>query len=159
MHQNKKQTKKEKITKAKKVKIDKEKEKARIKEFIGYFSNFFGVQNYEIRVEFKEEIENGNYAEIIIEEDYQRIKVIVMAEFFKDTRRGQAKTLLHELSHYVCWGLYSAAWDLYHGKMVTKDHIRFQNEKTTSIIENILDKAFTQDLSNEKKYYSKYAKK
>lgn len=159
MHQNKKQIKKEKITKAKKVKIDKEKERARIKEFIGYFSNFFGVQNYEIRVEFKEEIENGNFAEIVIEEDYQRIKVIVMSEFFKDSRKGQGKTLIHELAHCVAWGLYSAAWDLHSGKMVTKDQIIFQNEKTTSMIEKIIDKAFTQDLSREKKYYNKYARK
>lgn len=159
MHKKKKQIKKEVITKAKKIKIDKAKERARITAFIKYFSSFFGLQNYEIKVVFKEEIENGNLAEIVIEEDYQRIKVDVMAEFFKETRIQQSKTLMHELAHSVCWGLYSIAWDMHNGKLHTKDNIRFQNEKATSIIENIVHKSLTMDLSKEKKEYEKYHRK
>ena len=36
------------------------------------------------------------------------------------------------------------------------DNIRFQNEKATSIIENIVHKSLTMDLSKEKKEYEKY---
>ncbi len=156
MHKKKKEIKKEKVIKSKKVKIDKTKERAKIIAFIKYFSTFFAIQNFDIKVNFKDETTNGNLAEIIIEEDYQRIKIDVMGDFFKEPKVEQRKALLHELCHYVNWSLYSIAWDLHNGKFYTKDQIRAANEKATCMVELLLDRALTMDLLNEKKEYKKY---
>lgn len=156
MQKKKKEIKKEKPVKSKKVKIDKKKEREKIIAFIKYFSNFFAVQNFDIKVNFKDETTNGNLAEIIIEEDYQRIKIDVMADFFKEPKAEQRKALLHELCHYVCWSLYSITWDLHSGKFVTKDQIRAANEKATCMVELLIDRALTMDLQREKKEYNKY---
>lgn len=156
MHKKKKQIKKEKVTKAKVKKINEAKEREKIISFIKYFSNFFAIQNFDIKVNFKKETTNGNLAEIIIEEDYQRIKIDVMGDFFKEPRAEQKKALLHELCHYINWSLYSITWDLHNGKFHTKDHIRAANEKATCMVELLLDRALTMDLSKEKKEYKKY---
>lgn len=137
--------------KNKKKKIEKEKplskKQQKVFNTLKELYVYFGLYSYDCTVDFKDST-NPCYAQILVEEDYQRATFTIHDNwFFKQSPEAQFKTLIHELAHYLSNPLYDKANNLRQGKLETEESIRFANEESTSRIENIV---FSMILDNKK---------
>lgn len=134
------------------------KEERRIQAFLKEMEWTFGLQNYDRSISFLKEDYKEYAARVEIQDDYQRIQISIYPSFFDKDTRTQREYLLHEFCHYLTDPIASVAWHLSNGKFVTDDHRRFENEKSTSRVTNILDKLLTDKMSFAKSAYKKYLK-
>lgn len=135
------------------------KDKKFVQDFFEELQWFFGVQNYdrEIAIE-KEALDDPGitaWADIVIEEDDQRVRVRIYPPFWELTRNLQCKTPLHELCHVMTNPLKEAVDDLIDGKLITPEARRIAIEKSTSMVENALHSL----LSGRSKYATEAYKK
>lgn len=136
----------------------KAKVKKKILELLEAFDWIFAVQNYSRTIHFhKEDHEKeGVAATILYIEEYSQIVIDVYPYFFELDAADQRKALLHELCHKITVPSKKLAMKLLDGKLVTPDEIQMINERTTSHIENILDKLLKGGLKFSRDAYKKY---
>jgi len=130
----------------------------KIMKLVDGFCNLFGLNLYEIVYFWMKEDEENITASVTLEEPYQRISINVYPQFFGLEPREQRKAILHEICHTITLPSKIQANDMLDGKLVTQKAITDMNERTTSIIENILDCLFLQRTGNAKEAYNKYIK-
>lgn len=140
------------------------KDKKFINDFLTDLQWLFAIQNYERGVSFVDEDRESDkegfstYADVLVEEDYQRIKIRIYNAFWGLSREQQCKTLLHELCHVVTWPLKEAGDCLLDGKLVTREAFRVAMERSTATIENMLHDFLRGYNKHARECYQKYLK-
>ena len=119
----------------------------------------FNVNGFEREIIFEKENEKGKGAEIIYEENYQRLTIKIYPLFFEESLDFQRKIILHELCHCLTMPQKLLSCDLNDGLLVTINQIKTENERATSRIENILDGLLQGRLKYAKEAYEKYLEK
>lgn len=135
--------------------------KKKILALLDSFDWLFSIQNYSkiLEISKEESAENERMAaRVIYEEEYNQITITIYPIFFEGTKEEQRKTLLHELCHTITIPSKKLAHSLLEGKLVTPEEIKFINERSTSQIENILDRLLQGKLKYAQDAYKKYLK-
>lgn len=142
----------------KNIKHPTKKEEARIQKFLKDMQWMFGLQNYDRSIVFEKVDHERFAAKVEIQEDYQRIQIYIYPSFFVKNLKTQREYLLHEFCHYLTDAIHTVAWKLSCGKFETDENRKDANEKSTSMIANILDKLLTDNMTFAKKAYKEYEK-
>lgn len=132
--------------------------KKKIMELVEGFYNLFNLNSFDIVYYWMEEDERDVCASIEYDEPYQRIDINVYPKFFTLDQRTQRKAILHEICHTITLPSKIQSASMLDGKLVTEKAITDLNERTTSIIENILDTVFINKSGRAKEAYKKYIK-
>lgn len=130
----------------------------RIQKFLKDFQWMFGLQNYDRTLTFAKEDKDNLAASVVIEEDYQRIKISIFPCFFENSLEHQREYLLHEFCHYLTDPVAEIACDLANGRVQTDYSRRFANEKSTSRTANIIRSLLIDNMTFAKKAYKEYLK-
>ena len=132
------------------------KEEKRVQSFLKQMEWMFGLQNYDRTICFSKNADDTFAANVVVEEDYQRVKITIYPCFWDNTLKNQREYLLHEFCHYLTDSLANLAWDMMQGKLQTKEHRRLAVEKSTSMVSNIIDSLLCDNMSFAKVAYKKY---
>lgn len=131
----------------------------KIEQLLDQLQYVFQVQNYDKEIVILSK-DNDAMAEILFDEEYQRITIYIYPIFFKHKESEQRKALLHELCHTITIPQKRQFVNYIDGEnTVTKDTITQTMERATSQIENILDKLFQGKMDYAKKAYNNYLTK
>jgi hypothetical protein len=132
--------------------------KKRIEEFLGNIDWMFDLNNYAKNIVYKDEDNDDVNAEIDYDEKYQNITITIYPVFFEQKPETQRKILLHELIHGITLRSKILACDLLDGTHITYEQIKFENEKMTARLENILDGLLRGKYKYAKDAYKDYVK-
>lgn len=136
-----------------------ENNKKRVVKFLEDMQWLFQVQNYERKLSIMKEDLDDKCAEVIFNEDYQRIQIKLFPCFFEQTLEEQRKALLHEFCHTITIPMNKLTIDFMSGKAVTEETVRTVHERSTSQIENIVDGLLRLRFAYARKGYNHYLKK
>jgi len=131
----------------------------KITKFLNGIQWLFNINGFERNIVIKKEDYEERAAQICYEEDYQRITLTIYPKFFKETQEFQRKILLHELCHCLTLQSKVIACNLLDGELQTRENIKYENERLTSKIENILDGLLQGRLKYAKEAYAGYINK
>lgn len=135
------------------------KEGRRIQSFLKDFEWAFGLQNYDKTLTFLKDDLQNYAARVEIQDDYQRIIISIYPSFFEKDLKTQREYLLHEFCHYLTDPIATVAWHMSCGELRTDKDRKWENEKSTSRIANIIDKLLVDKLLFAKRAYKNYLKK
>jgi hypothetical protein len=138
--------------------MKREQAKKRIRVFFEGMDWLFQIQNLNKKIEWMKEDDGEKCAEVIYNEDYQRITIKIYPCFFEEELEDQRKALLHELCHTITIPMHKLTIEFMQGKAVTEETVRHAHERATSQIENILDGLLQGKLYYGKEAYAKYLK-
>ena len=131
-----------------------------VSSFLDIMDDMFNIATFDKRIicEKLDKKDNGYInAEISVDDMYRRITILLYPRFFNESLETQRRILLHELCHCITDELMTISFDLYTGKLRTKRDMEGANERTTSMIESILDLLLRGELDYLSKAYEDYA--
>lgn len=129
-----------------------------ISKLTASLEDMFDVGNWESRTRLIGEDKDDTAAEIDIDTAYQRITISLYPCFFKSSRFNQRDYLLHEFCHVLTSGLLERLDDFKAGKHVTPQQIKFESEKATSRISNIMSQLMDGNYISKRKAWKEYLK-
>lgn len=91
-------------------------------------------------VKYPEKDNDNVEADIIVDDKYQRITLKIYPMLLKMKKDYIKSVIIHEFCHVITQGQLDLLTDMRNGNLVTKDMIETANEKSTSLMANILVK-------------------
>lgn len=112
-------------------------------DFLEEIGWLFEINNYQKFIVFKKEDfeEEDKYkylADIEVRNDYKDMLINIYPKFLKENKEQQCRTLIHELSHTFTHESKTNAINLLNGKLVIEDKIRYDNERLTETISDLI---------------------
>lgn len=123
------------------------------------FEMVFDLGSWDRHFILKKNDEEERAASIEVDEEYQRIYISLYPCFFNNDRVQQREYILHEFCHVISTPLVRLLDEFKVGKLVTFQQIKFESERATSRMTNILDGFLTGGYMNSKRAYAEYLKK
>ncbi len=134
------------------------KQKKRVDDLLEQFDWFFGVQNYDRAIIYKEEADGEACCAIERSEDYHRLTLKIYPIFWEEKIEDQRQYLLHEFCHCITGPLIDLLDEQRNGKLVSQEQTRHANERATSSMEHMVDALLRGKKTFMKKAYSDYLK-
>lgn len=131
---------------------------SRIKKLVEALDSMFDLSSWDVKIEILKEDSNNVTASIECEEDYQRLTIKLYPFFFRQSLRTQRADLVHEYCHSVTRKVVSLLDDFKEGKFVTPQQIRYQSERATSQMANLVDSLLDGQYLSKRKAYREYLK-
>lgn len=135
----------------------------RITLFLNEIDWMFELNNFErhlVEVSEQPEGQDELAAEVVPDMIYRELTIRIYPYFWSLSLETQRKALLHELVHTLTQGTKMIAMDMLHGTFHSIQHVKNENEKTTSKITRLLDRLLKDNgLRYAKRGYKNYLKK
>lgn len=138
--------------------MPKKSEKARVMNLVKELDFMFSVQYFQKTIIYMQNDDEGISCDILVERDYNRLRLRIYPIFWKQSLQEQRETLLHEYCHIITDYQNQLVHNLLDGKLVTEEMRRHANEESTSRLEALFDTLLSGGMDYAKKAYKNYLK-
>lgn len=129
----------------------------KIQKFCEDFDFFAGVQHWDKSIVYKE-TGDSPLASVQVDRDYKRVTLNIYPPFFKESKKSQAETLVHEFVHILIDPVHQTGSDMLEGYLVTKRHFTSSIEESTSGVTEVIVRLLQGKLAYAKKAFENYIK-
>ena len=123
----------------------------KVREFCNELINVFDLQSWDTTI--LKDSASGN-ADVLIDHRYKTIRIRIFKNFFEESSKDQASTLIHEFCHTFNVPVHNLLYEQWNGKLITQAHSEDILEQSNVRAEKVIVKLLTDDTL--RKAYKKY---